>query len=330
MRGLVLPGRCKAVIGLGSVDRRNGQQEIEAARDLVEPSVCLQRGGEIGASPERAIMCGNLGVAIVHEGAGRAKQRVADCRGKVVPDPGIFSAVGAPVNLRDAQRQPLDPVELVEEVVEGFGKDGRERNPFDLAMSKVDFDGVERLVEDGGGTADIALVAGAKLGNEGWQGLGALVALPNLLIVESHHQQPARALDEGGGHSLQRRHRSEVVLAGPDQVGGAVDRDPAGQAGLLLVAAVEDQEGQPPIDMRAPVGSDLLAKSTRLAELGLERRRRGPKTGATAHPSRSSATVAVKATKRRMASSSAGSGSPVHSFMKNFLNSRAIAQPRPG
>ena len=46
--------------------------------------------------------------------------------------------------------------------------------------------------------------------------------------------------------------------------------------------------------------------------------------------SKPAATFETWVIRRRIESSSAGSGSPLHSSMKNFLNSSAIAQPVPG
>ena len=79
--------------------------------------------------------------------------------------------------------------------------------------------------------------------------------------------------------------------------------------------------------MHPPLPPDRLAQCAALAELGIEWRRRLAQWDP-AHSSSSRHLLAVKAMNRRIAASSAWSGSPLHSSMKNFLNSSAIAQPR--
>ena len=68
----------KRSIASPAVDRRDRQQEIEAARDLVELLVGVERRGKEGASAERAEVGRRAGAARRHERAGRLEQRIAE------------------------------------------------------------------------------------------------------------------------------------------------------------------------------------------------------------------------------------------------------------
>ena len=89
---------------------------------------------------------------------------------------------------------------------------------------------------------------------------------------------------------------------------------------------MKNQERQAAIEVQAAAFPNLAPPST--VPVG-ERLGLGLRPG---HQRLSSplATPAICVMKSRIAFNSAGSGSPVHSSMKNFLNSSAIAQPWPG
>ena len=109
-----------------------------------------------------------------------------------------------------------------------------------------------------------------------------------------------------------------------------VERDVARQAGARPVLSVEDQEMEGAVDVQAARLSDRLTDGAVWRHVEVKRLGGQLQAGALAHRSSCSAVSAVKVMKRRMAASSAGSGWPVHSSMKNFLNSRAMAQARNG
>ncbi len=121
-----------------------------------------------------------------------------------------------------------------------------------------------------------------------------------------------------------------IILGAPDQIRSAGHGDMTREARGRIGRAMEHQEKGRPVDVRPPVLPDRLPKRASCAIIGDERFRRERDARWRAHSIRSRAVAAVKAIKRRIASSSAESGSPLHSSMKNFLNSSAIAHPRIG
>ena len=119
-------------------------------------------------------------------------------------------------------------------------------------------------------------------------------------------------------------------LGRPDEIGRAVDRDRGAPGWRRSSPRCRTRKGSQRSRWTRPAFADRLAKRARFAEL---RQRTAPAPSSAlpvAHRSKPLAVSPVKSMKRRIAASSAGSGSPVHSSMKNFLNSSAIAQPRPG
>ena len=141
-------------------------------------------------------------------------------------------------------------------------------------------------------------------------------------------QDAAQAFDQVVGEGVAfGLHRPDGV----DRAGAGHAQGGAGRTGSAPV--VDHDEGQEAVDMDAAAARQLAAHrfSGRDArgqfgdEPGLAGRL-SPHHGWRL-PTRSVRTVTESRTSRRMASNSAGSGVLVHSSMKNFLNSKAMAQP---
>ena len=126
---------------------------------------------------------------------------------------------------------------------------------------------------------------------------------------------------------------------GRDEIGG-VGRRHVERGELIAVAGrMQAEEGQRPVDVHAAAAGQVAAHRCALLETvedfadpsgvrGLRPSRGRP--GQPDLPRMSSSSGRVERTMARIASSASGSASPVHSSMKNFLNSTAMAQPVAG
>jgi hypothetical protein len=98
---------------LAGVDRRDRKQEIKAAGNSRELPVRIEGRLEECAAPERSVMDGRVGLAIVEIGAGRLQQRVSAGDGQFVGQLRIDAAVSPAMHLRKAdqhqivQRRPI-------------------------------------------------------------------------------------------------------------------------------------------------------------------------------------------------------------------------------
>ncbi len=113
-RAVTEPGGVRRAVGeealhrLAGVDRRHRQQKIEAARDLVELLVGVERRGKKGAAAERAEVGRRAGAARRHERARRLEQRIAERDREIAGQLRIESVFIEAVNLRDGQRQAVE------------------------------------------------------------------------------------------------------------------------------------------------------------------------------------------------------------------------------
>ena len=124
------------------------------------------------------------------------------------------------MDLGNAQREPIDSVDAVQQPVEGGdGRIGREGHALDLAVAKVDLDRLKRIVQTPRrGAPDMACIAGADLGDEGRKLLRMFVALrPSGWIVERNHQKRPALLGKASRDFLERRQRRQVIVR-PDQI----------------------------------------------------------------------------------------------------------------
>ena len=94
------------------------------------------------------------------------------------------------------------------------------------------------------------------------------------VIVQRNYQQPAGVCGKTAGDRLERRQGRMVVSGRPDKIGGTVNCDPARKAGIRILASLQNEERQPPIDMGPPTVSDRLPERSGVTEFRLERRRR--------------------------------------------------------
>ena len=312
------------------IDRRDRQQEIEAAGDPVELAIGFHRRCKDGAAPKRAVMARRPVLPVGSEAARRAEQRVARRQRQIAKHLRIEGAARRPVDRRQSERKMRDRRVAVDQRLHRW-LEIRPRAMLDVARTKIDRDLGHGLAKRRGGARRGSIVARPDQRDERRQARRVFGLLGRRrLIVERHQKDAVVPGAHGRDNRLQRGGGGMIVLWSPDQIGRTGGGDMPRNAIFGLVGAVQHEEEDRAIDMRPAMRADQLTKRTALAEFGGERHGGQSEARAAAHAIRSRAVSAVKAMKRRIASSSAGSGSPLHSSMKNFLNSSAIAQPWSG
>ena len=194
-------------------------------------------------------------LAVVDEGARRLEQGITERDAKLMRELRIDLAVGAQVDRRQDQLDRALPLAFA---------------PLDRAGAQVGADLADRILEPVGGALAAGVPRGGDFGDEARQ-------RRRLARLERHGLVGQRE-DERRGAQPRLDRRDQLVEQGqgegivpgrPDHIGGTVDRDPPRQAGAVGLAAVEDDVGQPAVEMDAPALADRLAKLAMLAELEL-------------------------------------------------------------
>lgn len=175
-------------------------------------------------------MAGRAAVSVVEITAGRAQDGIDHARGHRIGDAGIDAVVGAAMDRRDDEREPVDTRDCREHPVEPFGQQRRERLSRDRALPQVDLNRLERLGERARRTAGPARAVGADRGRQRRKD-GRVLGRRNVFVVRKGKDQQLACLgDDPTRHRLERGKSLQIVGFVPDQIGRSIEGDPASKA----------------------------------------------------------------------------------------------------
>ena len=329
------PARPKLLPGRLGVDRGDCQQEVERSRDLVDAAVhSLNRFDE--DAPPQGLMAGRGPRPRPSEkGRARAEQCVEDRRHQSAPQVGIETrGLRLPVDRSEGDREPGNPgIEL--------GRPSRlcvcdlERDPRGAVLHRRLRHGLCKGV--GGGPNRRSVLQ--RQDRLEWREVRTVRRQQPVLVEfrDFDDHERAELPQHRSAEAIEKRRGGTNV--GRDEI-GSVSRRHVERGKLMAVAGrMQAEEGQRPVDVHATAAGQLATHRCALLETvedfahpsGVCELRRSRSHPGQADLSRiSSSSGRVDRTIERTASSASGSASPVHSSMKNFLNSTAMAQPVAG
>ena len=250
-------------------------------------------------------MFGSARLAALHIGEGGLEEGVTAGGGELVGKLRIEACLASPVHRWDDDLHPV-------------GLDLRrwplQFKQFDLGTAQVEFDLAQRDCE-------------RLTGDSGQLGLRSRdpeLEVRQALRVGGHRspwpffdvddQDRAETCPKRFRDRLERSAGVFIVRRRPDEIGRPVDRDSTRDACGRFAGAVDEQEGQPAIEMGASMRSEGLSKRALRPEFGGERLRQRIY-DALHRSSIVAAIFAVSAMKRRISVTSATFAAPVHSSM---------------